>query len=158
MWPWVSVPSSSSVRHHSAGGFVLYMTKMAEECRKRRALSAEIFSYHLEHFVMNAAVTCDEFRLIDRMCVAVEVGDVSTGFTDDHGSGGHVPGTQFHLPKSIESACRNIAEIQSRAPRAPHSLGLQGEARKVIEVIVGGIADVIRKPRDRERLVKPRRP
>jgi hypothetical protein len=87
----------------------MYIGKIFRDGRQSTALGAEIASYHLEHFVMNAAVAGDKFRLIDRMRVAAEIGDVSSGFPDHESTCGHVPGIQLDLPKAVESARRNIA-------------------------------------------------
>src|SRR6476646_11336064 len=105
---------------------------------------------------MNPAVACDEFLPIDRMGVAAEIGDSSSGFPHDHRSGGHVPGAEFDLPKSIEAARRDITKIQSCATGAPHALCLEREAREVLKVVVGRVADVIGKAGDCEGRLKLR--
>lgn len=135
----------------------MYIGKILRDGRQSTVLGAEIASYHVEHFVMNAAVAGDKFRLIDRMRVAAEIGDASSGFPDNESTCGHVPGIQLNLPKAVESGRRNIAEIQGRASRAPHSLSLQSEAYEVIQVIVRSISDVICKAGDRQSFAEPRR-
>ena len=88
------------------------------------------------------------------MPVTPKIRDASSGFPHDHDPACHVPGAEFDLPKSIETACRDIAKIERSAAGAPHPLGLKRKAREVIEVVVGGVADVLRKPGYREGGVK----
>ena len=103
---------------------------------------------------MDQSVTGHQFFPVNRVGIPHEVRHSSAGFAKDDGSRRHVPRVQRHFPKSIEPTGRNVAEIQRCRSSAAQSLYVYCESHKVIQVIVWGIANVVRKSGYKERLIE----
>ena len=103
---------------------------------------------------MDTPITCDEFSPINRVRSTFEVRHFATGFAEDDDSCRHVPGIQCHFPKSIEPASGDIAKIQSRRSSSAQSLHLQRKSHEVIQIIVRGLANVVRKSGHEERTIE----
>ena len=103
---------------------------------------------------MDRPVTCDQFLPVYRVRSAFEVRHPATGFAEDDDSRCHVPWVQFHFPKPIEPAGRNIAKIQSCRSGSAQSLHFQRESCEVVQVIVRGLANVIGKSGHEERVIE----
>ena len=109
---------------------------------------------YCEHGLMDGPVTCDQFLPVNRVRIAVEICYRTASFAENDDSRCHVPRVQLHFPKSIESTSRDIAKIQSCRSSSPQSLHLQRESYEVVQVIVRGLADVVRKSGHEERAIK----
>src|SRR5262245_9179519 len=94
---------------------------------------------------MNQAIAGNEFWLVDRVRVTIEVCDLSTCFTKDDDTGCHIPGAQLDLPESIESASRYITEVQRRASCPAQSLSFKGKSCKVVQIVVRCVTDIVSK-------------
>ena len=103
---------------------------------------------------MDKSVTCDQFLPINRVSSAFEVRHLATGFAEDDDSCRHIPRVQCDFPKSIEPAGRDIAQIQSCRSGSAQSLHLQCKSHEVIQVIVRGLANVVRKSSHEKRTIK----
>ena len=108
----------------------------------------------VEHGLMDRPVTCYQFLPINRMRSTLEVRHFATSFSEDDDSCRHVPWVQCHFPKSIEPASRDIAEIQGCRSSSTQSLHLQCESYEVVQVIVRGLANVVRKSGHEERTIE----
>jgi hypothetical protein len=71
-------------------------------------------SEHAQHLVVNQTVRCEDIVTEQIERFARNAGDQAACFRYQQRPGGFVPGVEFQLPKPIEAASRNGAEIQSR--------------------------------------------
>src|SRR5437899_2227511 len=74
------------------------------------------------------------------------VGDAAAGFLDDQYRRRHVPGMQMVLPEPVESAGRDIAEVEGRGSQAPHALRFAEERGEDIDELAALFADAVREP------------
>src|SRR4029079_10429466 len=91
--PW-TVSLSFRSHHDIVPRIALYIPKS----RGGTESGPHIFTDQVEHLAMNPTVACEQFRLIDRMRIAVKIRNAPSGFPHDHDSSCHVPGTEFDFP------------------------------------------------------------
>jgi len=83
---------------------------------------------------MYPTVACDHDGGVEAKGGSGAVRDLSSGFGNDQGSGGGVPGGEVELPESVENSHGHMAEVEGGRPRPPDPLGPPGESFEVIEV------------------------
>src|SRR5690349_18697636 len=88
-------------------------------------LGRKILSDDGEHRLMDPPIAGNEFRLVRGMRVAMEVSHPSTRLMENDDPSCRIPGTQLHLPESVESTGSHIAEVQRSASRPAQSPGLR---------------------------------
>src|SRR5262245_56502898 len=103
---------------------------------------------------MDRPVTCDQLLSINGMGSTLEVRHCATSFSQDDHPSRHVPRVECHFPKSIEPAGCDIAEIQGCCSGSAQSLYLQRKSYEVVQIIIRGLANVVRKSGHEERTIE----
>ena len=71
--------------------------------------------------------------IVNGMCVAVEIGDRSSGLTDENYASRHIPGEQACFPVAVKSARRNVAEIKRGRAEPPEAACQHKEIREMLD-------------------------
>lgn len=104
--------------------------------------------------MLDQSVAGDEFRLINRVSLSAEVCDRSARFSKNNAAGGHIPGAEFHFPESVKSTGCDVTKVKSRTSRAPHPSCLERESAEMVQIVVRGIANVVREAGDEQRMIE----
>ena len=99
---------------------------------------------------MHAAVAGDDFLPIDREGASVEVGHFAACLHDHERAGRGVPRVQFQLPKAIESAGRNVAQVQGRRSGPADALRAEREPGEMVQVILLAFSNVVGEASDQQ--------
>ena len=94
---------------------------------------------------MEVSIACNQLLPIERVRLATKVCHSSPGLAKDHHPGGHIPRVELHFPKSVESSCRDIAQIKGCRTCAAESLDPNCNTSKVFEV-VSEFSNIVSKP------------
>ena len=107
-----------------------------------------------EHGFVQVGVARDGFSPARAALATREVASAPTGFFHDQEPGRDVPGVEFEFPEAVEASGCDITEIEGGAAVAPNRLGGFRESRKVVEVVIGRVMNVVRKAGGEHRVIE----
>lgn len=103
---------------------------------------------------MEVSIACNQLLSIERVRLATKVCHSSPGLAKDHHAGGHIPRVELHFPKSVESSCRDIAQIKGCRSCAAESLDPKRKPSEVVEVVVRSFSNIVSKAGYQEGLIE----
>jgi hypothetical protein len=108
---------------------------------------------HTHHRFVDEAVAGENRRAIDVERQTVVVRDAPARLFNHENSGGDIPGAQALFPESIESAARNVGQIERSRTVAAHGLSAHDEIMEVAREIAS-VANVVWKACAEHRVIE----
>lgn len=102
---------------------------------------------------MDEPIGGDELLAVNGKGIFRKRRDQSSCLLQDDESGRHVPGVEFYFPKPIESAGRDIAQIQGGGTGATDTLRVEREPGEMVEVVVRVVPNIVGESGDQQGLI-----
>jgi hypothetical protein len=116
------------------------------------------FGDDAEHLSVDQAVAGQDMGASKPVRSAAEIGDDTARLGDEQPAGSGIPGHEFQLPETVETAGRHIGQIKGRRTGPANRLGAHGQHSEVIHVVVPVLSQIIGKTGRKEPFIQISRP
>src|SRR5687768_13375876 len=96
---------------------------------------------------MNPAVRREDLFPVNRKRTVREVRYPAPGFLKDHNPRGGIPGMKVHFPESVDTAKRDVAEVESCGTAATHGLTFDEKRFELRQHSLDLFAEAVRESR-----------